>query len=51
METFAMSEKLLRHWQTRFPQLGHGDEYALVDEFASMLGLKDWYEWKSDPGA
>jgi Tfp pilus assembly protein PilF len=50
-ETFAMSERLFRHWQTRFPKLGHGDEYAVVDEFASMLGLKDWYEWKSDPGA
>ena len=51
LETFAMSEKLFRHWQTRFPQLGHGDEYAVVDDFASMLGLKDWYEWKADSGA
>jgi hypothetical protein len=24
--------------------------YGVVDEFASMLGLKDWYEWKPDPG-
>ena len=51
LETFAMSEKLFRHWQTRFPQLSHGDEYAVVDDFASMLGLKDWYEWNADSGA
>ena len=50
-ETFAMSEKLFRHWQTRFPELGPGDEYGLVDDFASMLGLTDWYEWKPDPGS
>ena len=50
-ETFAMSEKLFRHWQTRFPHLGPGDEYGLVDDFASMLGLQDWYEWKPDPGS
>ena len=49
-ETFATSEKLFRHWQSRFPQLGPGDEYGIVDDFASMLGLKDWYEWKLDPG-
>jgi len=50
LETFAVSEKLFRHWQSRFPQLGHGDEYGIVDDFATMLGLKDWYEWKSGQG-
>ena len=49
-ETFTTSDKLFRHWQSRFPQLGPGDEYGLVDDFASMLGLKDWYDWKPDPG-
>jgi len=50
-ESFAVSQKLFGHWQTRCPQLGPGDEYALVDEFADMVGLKGWYEWKADPGS
>ncbi len=49
-ESFAVSQRLFQHWQTRCPQLGPGDEYALVDEFADMVGLKGWYEWKPDPG-
>jgi tetratricopeptide (TPR) repeat protein len=49
-ESFAVSQRLFGHWQTRCPQLGPGDEYALVDEFAEMVGLKGWYEWKPDPG-
>jgi Flp pilus assembly protein TadD len=49
-ESFAVSQRLFRHWQARRPQLGPGDEYALVDEFADMVGLTGWYEWKPDPG-
>lgn len=49
-ESFAVSQRLFRHWQARCPQLGPGDEYALVDEFADMVGLTGWYEWKPDPG-
>jgi len=49
-ESFAVSQRLFRHWQARCPQLGAGDEYALVDEFADMAGLTGWYEWKPDPG-
>jgi len=49
-ESFAVSQRLFRHWQTRCPQLGPGDEYALVEEFADMVGLKGWYDWKPDPG-
>ena len=49
-ESFAVSQRLFGHWQTRCPQLGPSDEYALVDEFADMVGLKGWYEWKADPG-
>ncbi len=29
---------------------GGGGEYQLVDEFADLTGLRDWYEWKPDPG-
>ena len=50
-DTFALSKQLADHWRTRHPQLGPGDEYNLVDEFADMLGLRDWYEWKPDTGA
>lgn len=49
-EAFPISQRLFRHWQNRFPQLGPGDEYALVDEFAGIVGLRGWYEWKADPG-
>lgn len=49
-ESFALSQRLFRHWQTRCSQLGPGDEYTLVDEFAEILGLRGWYEWKADPG-
>ena len=49
-ESFAVSQRLFQHWQTRHSQLGPGDEYTLVDEFAEILGLRGWYEWKSDPG-
>jgi tetratricopeptide (TPR) repeat protein len=50
-ESFTMSQRLFRHWQARFPRLGPGDEYTLVDEFADMVGLRGWYEWKPDTGA
>lgn len=50
LETFGASEKLWQHWQSHFPKLGPGLEYDLVDDFATVLGLKDWYEWKADPG-
>jgi tetratricopeptide (TPR) repeat protein len=49
-ESFSLSQKLFQHWQKRLPHLGPGDEYLLVDEFAEMLGLRGWYEWKTDPG-
>jgi Flp pilus assembly protein TadD len=49
-ETFSLSQKLWQHWQERAMNLGPGDEYRLVDEFADMIGLRDWYEWRPDPG-
>jgi hypothetical protein len=49
-ETFGLSQKLWQHWQRRAKNLGTGDEYRLVDEFADMIGLRDWYEWRPDPG-
>jgi len=49
-ETFALSQRLWKHWQERAKNLGPSDEYRLVDEFADMVGLRDWYEWRPDPG-
>ena len=50
LETFVQSQRLWKHWQERAKNLGPGDEYRLVDEFADMVGLRDWYEWGPDPG-
>ena len=29
---------------------GPGSEYDLIDQIAGLLGVRDWYEWKSDSG-
>jgi tetratricopeptide (TPR) repeat protein len=50
LESAELSEKLWRHWQQRQPALTPGDEYDLVDEFADLVGLRDWYVWQPDPG-
>lgn len=49
LETFELSKKLFQHWKARFAKLEQGEEYTLVDEFASMLGVRDFFEWKDDP--
>lgn len=49
-EAFPVSQRLLQHWRVRCGQLGPGDEYNLVDEFAEMVGLRGLYEWKLDTG-
>ena len=50
LETAELSEKLWRHWQQRQPALTPGDEYDLVDEFADLVGLREWCVWQPDPG-
>jgi tetratricopeptide (TPR) repeat protein len=50
LESFALSQRLWKHRQERAKNLGPGDEYRLVDEFADMVGLRGWYEWRLDPG-
>jgi hypothetical protein len=50
LEAFDLSQRLFKHWQSRQPQIGPGDEYALVDDFGEMLGLRGWFAWKPDPG-
>lgn len=44
LPTFGLSLRLLRQWEASAAQLGPGGHYSLVDEFASMLGLKGLYE-------
>jgi hypothetical protein len=48
---FSISQKLFDHWKARLSSLRPGDEYDLVDEFADILGMAGWYEWKPDPGS
>ena len=50
LDSFRTSEKLFDLWRSRFPELKPGDEYDLVNEFAEIVGLRNWYEWKTDPG-
>ncbi len=50
-EAFSLSQRLFRLWQSRSAQLGPGDEYTLVEEFADLLGLRGWFEWCADPGS
>jgi len=51
LDNFDMAKRLYRHWCDRSPALsGGGDVYTLVDEFADLLALRGWYEWKPDPG-
>ena len=50
LENFDMAKRLYRHWTDRTAALGDETEYVLVDEFADMLGVRDWYEWRPDPG-
>jgi tetratricopeptide (TPR) repeat protein len=49
-ETFGLSQRLFNHWLQNSENLAPGDEYKLVDDFAEMIGLRSWYEWKPDPG-
>ncbi len=50
LEAFGLSQRLFHHWQSRQPQIGPGDEYALVDKFADMLGIRGWFAWQPNPG-
>ena len=50
-DSFSIAQKIYEHFQVRSKaELEPGDEYTLVDEFADMLGIRDWYEWIDDSG-
>lgn len=51
LDAFPLGEKLHSHFQCRTKgTLKPGDEYSLVDEFADMLKMRDWYQWIDDLG-
>lgn len=45
-DTLDTAQRLFQAWQTMMRTYRPGDEYALVDEFARILGLQDWYVWQ-----
>jgi len=47
---FSTGHRLFEVWKNRMPDLRPGDEYDLVDEFATILDLQEWYEWRSENG-
>ena len=50
-DAFPIAQKIYQHFQARNKgKLEPGDEYTLVDDFAEMLGVRDWYQWIDDPG-
>jgi hypothetical protein len=49
--TFRLMEKLVTHWQARFPHLGPGGHFDLVDEFAAQLGMQGLCGWRYFPAA
>ena len=49
--TFGLMQELVTHWQARFPRLGPGGHFELVDEFAERLGLKRLCQWQYFPAA
>ena len=49
LDGFGNAERLHRLWLARRDNLSPGDEFVLVDEFAEILGIRGWYEWKETP--
>jgi tetratricopeptide (TPR) repeat protein len=44
----SVAHVLFDTWQQIMQSYHPGDEYTLVDEFAHVLKLEDWFEWKAD---
>jgi hypothetical protein len=49
LDGFDLSQKLWQHWQTRSLAMQPGDEFAMLDGFAEILGLAGWFGWVSGP--
>jgi hypothetical protein len=46
---FGLMQKLFSHWKARFPDLGAGGHFDLVDEFADRLGMEGLCGWRYFP--
>jgi hypothetical protein len=46
---FSHGKNLFDIWKKRMENFTPGDEYEIVDEYASILKLRPWYDWKIDP--
>ena len=51
LDGFNLAQKLWQQWQSRFPAMQPGDEFALLDDFAGILGLSGRFEWVKVPFA
>lgn len=47
-KAFDAAQRLFGLWREAMDRFNPGDEYALVDEFARILYLERWYEWRLD---
>lgn len=46
LDGFDLSQKLWQHWQTRSLAMQPGDEFAILDHYAEILGLSGRFGWK-----
>jgi hypothetical protein len=44
-DVWPLAKRLYRVWTERAAVWTPGDELEWVDEWASLLGAKDWYQW------
>jgi tetratricopeptide (TPR) repeat protein len=47
-EVFKTGKLFFDIWKGRLDSFQPGDEYEIVDEYANLLKLRNWYEWKND---
>lgn len=47
-ENFSDGKNLFEIWKKRMDSFSPGDEYDIVDEYASRLKLLSWFEWQPD---
>lgn len=47
-ELMTTAQKLFGMWQDAMAHFQPGDEYDLVTQYAKVLRLDDWYEWRAD---
>jgi hypothetical protein len=45
LDGFDLSQKLWQHWRTRSLGMQPGDEFAMLDGFAEILGLSGRFGW------